>query len=321
MRVVVCFTRSVIFEALFIALPFFLGLGVSAQRGGRALGALVVLEVLLFWLAATAFRQPLLAAAATTLVLGSLGFGGGLWFSRKRHLRAGAVPGLAFLGGVLLTGTLAGELHAPLRKETAKTAKWVDTSEDLARDALLRVGAQASERMTWLGESQPSPAATHLTLEPAQSELSRPLFRLTGADFWLTPQDGRTHLLRTTDYESRLVPTWLWLPIEERLLLSEHRAAMSELSGRFVAAEEPGVRVLLTVQTSPPTVVTIVPPSSSERPRLVLGRTPVVQRAGAQVGDTVMFENDERGINAHEVIEHGQPGELKVISKVFTRRR
>lgn len=310
-----------IFEALFIALPFLLGLWVSAQRGLRAFGTWVVVETLLCWLAVVALRQPLVAAGVTTLLLGTTGFAGGLLLARKRRLQAGAVPGLAFLAGVVITGTIAGALQAPVRNEVVRTAKWVETDQELAYKKLIETGAQAYERMTWALEdgrmfSKGEPF-TRLQLEAEKSELTRPLVRFTGADFYLTPQDTKTYVVRATNYESRLAPWWMWGPIERRMVADEHRESLEGLQGRFVSIEDDGVHVLLTVQTNPSTRVTIVPPMGSDRPRLILGFSPMFQRSGAQVGDTVLLEDPETGVNTREVIEYGYPGELKVITKNF----
>jgi hypothetical protein len=306
-------TFPMIFEALFIALPCLIGLGVTGQRGWRAFGTWVVLETLLFWLAATALRQGTMAAGVTTLLLGTTGFGGGLLLSRKRQLQALSAPGIAFLCGVLLTGALGGALASPVRTEVVKTAKWVNA--DLARTSenVIHAGAWEVE-----GSDEPS---THLQLKLEDSVVSRQLFRAASADFWLTPQDGKTHVLRVTNYESRLVPAWLWAPVERRMIVDEHRESLQGLDGRFVAAEEEGVDVKLTVQTNPPTVVTVVPPSWSERPRLVLGRSPIFQKSGARVGDTVLLQNEAEGVNSWEIIQFGRPGEVKVITRTFSKKK
>ncbi len=81
---------------------------------------------------------------------------------------------------------------------------------------------------------------------------------------------------------------------------------------------EDGVPVRLSVKTNPPVVVTVMPPPGvKNRSPLELGRTPIDEQSGAFVGDTVLLVNDDRGIRFEEMIEYGQPNELKLISKVF----
>lgn len=75
--------------------------------------------------------------------------------------------------------------------------------------------------------------------------------------------------------------------------------------------------VRLSVMSSPPTDVTIVPRPYSKRARIELGHTPIDAQPGACIGDTIRLVNVERGIEYEEVIEYGMPGELKLISKVF----
>jgi len=81
-----------------------------------------------------------------------------------------------------------------------------------------------------------------------------------------------------------------------------------------------GAAVRLSVKTNPPTTVRVVPPASSGRPTLELGRSPIDAALGAQVGDTVVLENAERGIHDEVLIEYGQPNELKLISKVYREK-
>lgn len=50
---------------------------------------------------------------------------------------------------------------------------------------------------------------------------------------------------------------------------------------------------------------------------MMLQRGWLDQASGAFVGDTVLLVNEDRGIRLEEVIEHGQPNELKQISKTF----
>ncbi|MDP1828655.1 MAG: protein kinase [Archangium sp.] len=81
---------------------------------------------------------------------------------------------------------------------------------------------------------------------------------------------------------------------------------------------EDGVPVRLSVKTNPPVMVTVVPPQGvKNRSPLELGRTPIDEQSGAFVGDTVLLVNEDRGIRFEEIIEYGQPNELKLISKVF----
>jgi serine/threonine protein kinase len=79
-----------------------------------------------------------------------------------------------------------------------------------------------------------------------------------------------------------------------------------------------GVPVRLSVSSNPPVMVTVIPaPGAKNRRPLELGRTPIVEQSGAFVGDTVLLINEDRGIRSEEVIEYGQPNELKLISKSF----
>jgi serine/threonine protein kinase len=81
---------------------------------------------------------------------------------------------------------------------------------------------------------------------------------------------------------------------------------------------EDGVPVRLSVKSNPPVVVTVIPaPGVQTRKPFELGRTPLDELSGAFVGDTIRLSNDDRGINYEEVIEYGQPNELKLISKTF----
>ncbi len=84
------------------------------------------------------------------------------------------------------------------------------------------------------------------------------------------------------------------------------------------AISEDGVPVRLSVKTNPPVVVTVIPPPGvKNRSPLELGRTPIDEQSGAFVSDTVLLVNEDRGIRYKEVIEFGQPNELKLISKTF----
>ncbi|MFO0600131.1 MAG: protein kinase [Myxococcaceae bacterium] len=81
---------------------------------------------------------------------------------------------------------------------------------------------------------------------------------------------------------------------------------------------EDGVPVRISVKSNPPVVVTVVPPPGVKtRQPLELGRTPLDEISGAFVGDTIRLVNDDRGIYYEEVIEYGQPNELKLVSKTF----
>jgi serine/threonine protein kinase len=79
-----------------------------------------------------------------------------------------------------------------------------------------------------------------------------------------------------------------------------------------------GTPIRLSVKSNPPVMVTIVPPAGvKNRQPLELGRTPIDEQSGAFVGDTVRLVNDDRGIYDTELIEYGQPNELKLISKMY----
>ncbi len=79
-----------------------------------------------------------------------------------------------------------------------------------------------------------------------------------------------------------------------------------------------GVEVRLTVTSNPKTKVTVVPPRSEKgREAFELGDTPLDNVSGVYVGDTVVLTNIDRGIHYEELIEVGQPDELKLIDKLF----
>ncbi|MBL8914424.1 MAG: protein kinase [Archangium sp.] len=81
---------------------------------------------------------------------------------------------------------------------------------------------------------------------------------------------------------------------------------------------EDGVPVRLSVKSNPPVEVFVLPPPGTKvRKQLNLGRTGIDEQSGAFVGDTIRLVNDDLGIYYEEVIEYGQPNELKLISKVF----
>jgi hypothetical protein len=81
---------------------------------------------------------------------------------------------------------------------------------------------------------------------------------------------------------------------------------------------EDGVPVRLSVKSNPPVMVYVIPPPGTKtRRQLELGRTSIDEQSGAFVGDTIRLVNDDRGIYYEEVIEYGQPNELKLISKIF----
>jgi hypothetical protein len=81
---------------------------------------------------------------------------------------------------------------------------------------------------------------------------------------------------------------------------------------------EDGVPLRLSVMTNPPTMVTVLPPRGvKNRQPLELGRTPITEQSGAFVGDTVILDNEDRGIHFETVLEYGQPNELKLIEQEF----
>ncbi len=83
-------------------------------------------------------------------------------------------------------------------------------------------------------------------------------------------------------------------------------------------AQSGGVNIKLTVFSNPRTKVTVIPPRSDRgREPVELGDTPLDNVSGAQVGDTVLLTNADRGIRYEELIENGQPGERKLIEKIF----
>jgi hypothetical protein len=81
--------------------------------------------------------------------------------------------------------------------------------------------------------------------------------------------------------------------------------------------QQDGVPVRLSVKSNPPVIVTVVPPSSSGRRPLDLGRSPIDEQSGAFVGDTVRLENSDRGIYQEQVIEYGEPNQLIGIERTF----
>ncbi|MFT3707858.1 MAG: serine/threonine-protein kinase [Archangium sp.] len=81
---------------------------------------------------------------------------------------------------------------------------------------------------------------------------------------------------------------------------------------------EDGVPVRLSVKSNPPVSVAVIPPPGTKtRKPLDLGRTGIDEQSGAFVGDTVRLVNEDLGIYYEEIIEYGQPNELKLISKTF----
>jgi hypothetical protein len=87
--------------------------------------------------------------------------------------------------------------------------------------------------------------------------------------------------------------------------------------------EARGVEVVLSVMSSPPTEVVVIPWAGARPPRSVrtLGRTPIEGAKGVFVGDTVRLTNPTLGISYEETIEYGQPGQLRLISKTFRPSR
>ena len=81
---------------------------------------------------------------------------------------------------------------------------------------------------------------------------------------------------------------------------------------------ETGVPVRLTVSSNPPVQVTVIPGERAKgRSPMDLGRTPIDAQSGAFVGDTVRLVNEDQHISYEEVIEFGQPNDLRLISKTF----
>ncbi len=79
-----------------------------------------------------------------------------------------------------------------------------------------------------------------------------------------------------------------------------------------------GVPVLLSVTSSPPTRVTVIPSSTArdQEPR-ELGPTSLDRVPGAFVGDTVVLENIDLGIHYEQIIDSGKANEVKTIDKAF----
>ncbi len=81
---------------------------------------------------------------------------------------------------------------------------------------------------------------------------------------------------------------------------------------------EDGVPVRLTVISSPPTEVTVLPaPGSRNRRPLELGKTTITEQSGAFVGDTVVLENADRRLRWEQIIEYGEPNGVVRIDKSF----
>jgi hypothetical protein len=340
-----------IIEALLIALPFMVGLAVSGRRRREIFAALVAMKVVLVLVGISLLHQPLVASGIVTVCLSVTSFVGGLLFgSRKPAAQFGGLAGISLICGALLTATVAGELTPRVRKEAVQTARWVDSPPEAAwnslkgfvspageRPLLMRLGGLPTPLRCELDEEALGAKRTchfeqgrieqlvtswepprHLALKIIGTDLPVQLFEFTTASYALTPKGAQTHVLRTTDFESRLVPTWFWRPLERLMVDEEHRFLLAELHGRFVkVGPEPGVAVRVSVKTNPPTTVTVIPAMGSDRPPVELGRTPIDAQHGAYVGDTILLVNEARGVRYEEVIEYGQPNELKLISKVF----
>ncbi len=79
-----------------------------------------------------------------------------------------------------------------------------------------------------------------------------------------------------------------------------------------------GVPVLLSVTSSPPTKVTVVPSAASGSSEVrELGFTTLDRVSGAYVGDTVVLTNVDRGIHYERIIDSGRANEVITIDKTF----
>lgn len=339
-----------IIEAVFIVLPFFAGVAAGSERVRTMVASVLALVSGLVLFSISVLEQPLLAAAVTTLSLGTPGFVFGLWLTRWRPLMHNiGLGGVAFIAGAVMAAGFDGGLQPWVRSETVQTAMWVEASPEPVWSSLKAFDTIEGERPLLMRLGMPTPLRcalesealgarrtchfdrghlvqgvtaweppVHLGLQVTENDLSAQLFTLTQADYRLTAQDGQTHVLRSTDFVSKLTPAWFWRPLERLSVEGEQRYLLHGLEGRFVEAER-GVPVRLTVSTHPPSTVTIVPMKGSNRPRIELGRTPLREQAGAFVGDTVLMVNEAQGIHAEESIDWGYPDEIKVISKVFKK--
>lgn len=84
------------------------------------------------------------------------------------------------------------------------------------------------------------------------------------------------------------------------------------------ASTEDRVSARITVTTNPPVTVFLVPPPTDvSRGIEEWGRSPILERSGAFVGDTLRFVNEDRGIYFEQLIEYGQPNQLHQFSKEF----
>ncbi len=331
-----------IIEAVFILVPFFAGVAAGSLRARERVASAAALIAVLVLFSISVMGQPLLAAGLTTVALGTPGFVFGVLLTWWRPLLHNlGLGGIALIAGAATMAGFAGELRSGMREESVQTAMWVDSSPELAWSSLTSSGPIEGERPLscsldgeTIGAHRTCHSARghfeqeviaweppmHLGLQSIGNDVPLQLFRVTRADSWLTPQDGRTHVLRSTDFVSTLAPAWFWRPIERLAVGGEQRSELSGLEGRFVDVENAGVRVRLTVSTQPPTKVTLIPWKGSNRPRVELGSTPLKERGGAFVGDTLLFVNEDQGIHAEESIEWGYSDELKVISKVFKKK-
>lgn len=72
----------------------------------------------------------------------------------------------------------------------------------------------------------------------------------------------------------------------------------------------------VTVHSSPPANVSVIPREGSKRQRVELGRTPV-DEVQMFAGDTVVLRNEEVGIEYEEFLSYGEPNSKVLIDKTF----
>lgn len=338
-----------IIEVVLMLFPFMAGLAVSGRRALEIIATMFALNVVLFAFAMTALQQQASVAAITTGSLSvttfALGWLAGFKLPRLQGLGLG---GMSLASGALFTAMLAGAVRPQVRHERVQLAMQVESGAQETWDSIKRFSSLPGERPLSMKLGMPTPQRCELETEAVGSALVchfdegrveqrvtewQPpvklrtqitaahlpvrLVGLTTVGTTLTAGLTQTYLLRTTEYDTHLAPEWFWGPLERKTVSDEQRYSLSGLKGHFVNLEESGVAVRLSVSTNPPTEITVIPPSGSGRQPLVLGRTPLEEQAGAFVGDTVLMKNGARGIQFEEVIEYGEPNELKRISKSF----
>lgn len=250
-----------IIEAAFIALPFMVGVTVSARRAAVIFAGLAAAKASLMLLAVTVLEQPLLAAGITTLCLSLTGFVVGVLLGTwsPSVAKRGSL-GVSLVCGALLSAWIGGALQPVIRSEAVETAVVVGTAPEPIWNKVKGFGALAGERPLLMRLGMPTPLRcsleseavgarrtchfdqgrieqivtewdppVRLGLQIVETDLPVRLFNFTTAAYDLTPKGEGTHVLRTTRFVSKLMPVWFWQPIEQLTVETEHRYLLNEL--------------------------------------------------------------------------------------------